>query len=358
MRGVHIDDNAAVRAPRGYGARGAVIGDLSAIEHLLTACDANEPEPSYRSLFNELRAAIEEGASQPSGKALVVVGAGGQLVGCASVRLPDYPRPVARARLAGAVHPEHRRRGIGGFLLQWAECAAHDLFGTRHETRPRSLRISFGGVRDDARRLYQRHEFGIHEVTLQLRRDLGTLLLPAGQVAESPEGMMPNGSVIPAGVTIATWCPDTQALFYVVHAASHTVGPEDHLATPQEWIDDVATDTSLRSDLSFVALDGTHPCAYVLSEVVTREGRSVGWIWLLGVDPSYRRKGLAAALLTRVLTAFQREGLPEAGLWVDEANTAARTLYDRLGFRVRSHLTTYAKPVHVAPSRIPATLPL
>jgi len=109
------------------------------------------------------------------------------------------------------------------------------------------------------------------------------------------------------------------------------------------WVRDVEDDASLRRDLSFVAVDGDRPCAYLLSEVVTREGRRVGWVWLLGVDRRYRRRGLATALLLHVLDAFRREGLPEVGLWVSEENGAARAVYERLGFRERSRLTTYAK---------------
>jgi mycothiol synthase len=318
-----------VRLPGGYARRAAGAADLPAIDRLLADCDAAESEPGYRDLAAQIRAVIEDDAPRRSGEALVVADARRRLVACAAVRLPDYPRPIAFARLLGAVHPRHRRRGIGGHLLDLSARLAGARFELRHEGRPRSLRISFGGTRDDAERLYRRHGFRLHGRELQLRRDL------SAPVAGRP---------LPPGLTTAAWAPGTRHLFYAAYAATHIETPEDRTRTEAEWCAGVAADGTLRPDLSLVALDGARPCAYILSEVVPRDGRDVGWIWLLAVDPAYRRRGLATSLVSRVLCAFRAEGLPEAGLWVDEANPAARTAYDRLGFRQRSRLTTYEKP--------------
>lgn len=325
--------------PGGYAQCAATTGHLPGIECLLADCDGVEAEPGYRSLGSQIRRVIESDAPRGAGEALAVTDARGQLIACASFALPDSPRPIAFARLHGAVHPEHRRHGIGSALLEWTERRAQALFDLRRESRPRSLRISFGGSWDDAERLYRRRGFVFHDRTLQLRRDL------SAPVAERP---------LPPGITTAAWSSETGPLFYAAYNAAHAETPEARTRSEEEWCADVAADATLRPDLSLVALDarnGTRPCALMLCEIVSRDGRDVGWIWRLAVDPDYRRRGIATSLLSHALTAFRREHLPEAGLWVDEANAAARATYDRLGFLQRSRLTTYAKSL--APETAP-----
>ena len=317
--------------PSGYRERAAALSDLPALARLLADCDAAESEPGYGALAGQVRAVVEEHGPRGAGEAMAIVDTAGELVAVASFNLPDYPRPIAFARLHGAVHPSHRRRGIGRYLLEWSERRAETLFDARGEVRPRSLRVTFSGAREDAERLYGRSGFAFHDRSLLLRRDLS---------ARVPERMPPPG------ISTVAWSPQTAPFFYVAFKAARTQRPEERPLDQAEWCADVASDTTLRPDLSLVALDepaGDRPCALILAEVVPREGRNVGWIWQLAVAPSHRRRGVGTSLMTQALSAFRREGLPEAGLWVDGANAPARTLYERLGFRPRSQQTTYAR---------------
>ncbi len=59
----------------------------------------------------------------------------------------------------------------------------------------------------------------------------------------------------------------------------------------------------------------------------------VGLFADLVVDPALRRRGLGRYLLTWGLRALRALGYGSAQLWVTEGNTAARALYDALGFR-------------------------
>jgi ribosomal-protein-alanine N-acetyltransferase len=54
----------------------------------------------------------------------------------------------------------------------------------------------------------------------------------------------------------------------------------------------------------------------------------------LAVAPGERRKGLATLLMRHVLAETSEEGAPKATLEVRASNQAARSLYERLGFRV------------------------
>jgi ribosomal protein S18 acetylase RimI-like enzyme len=51
------------------------------------------------------------------------------------------------------------------------------------------------------------------------------------------------------------------------------------------------------------------------------------------VDPRYRRRGVAHALVDQAVRWAAERQAREVILWVADENTAARTLYERIGFR-------------------------
>jgi ribosomal-protein-alanine N-acetyltransferase len=73
----------------------------------------------------------------------------------------------------------------------------------------------------------------------------------------------------------------------------------------------------------------------------------------LAVDPSWRRRGVASALLTFVLREAAAEGASRATLEVRRSNEAARSLYERFGFAFAGIRTVLpgaggGRPRHVA----------
>ncbi|ADB30075.1 mycothiol biosynthesis acetyltransferase [Kribbella flavida DSM 17836] len=72
-----------------------------------------------------------------------------------------------------------------------------------------------------------------------------------------------------------------------------------------------------------------------------------GEVYVVGVDPSYQGTGLGKALTLHGLHHLQEvRGLPAVTLYVDGTNTAARALYEKLGF------TTAALDVQYAPATV------
>jgi mycothiol synthase len=62
---------------------------------------------------------------------------------------------------------------------------------------------------------------------------------------------------------------------------------------------------------------------------------TLGWISVLGVRRSWRRRGLGQALLLHTFAELRRRGKPRVGLGVDGSNpTGAVALYERAGMRV------------------------
>ncbi len=91
----------------------------------------------------------------------------------------------------------------------------------------------------------------------------------------------------------------------------------------------------LSPDLLLVAREDEEVIGYALGAVSTRT--DAGWVLSLAVDPDHRGKGAARRLLTALVEHLQAMGCREVLLHVAPANTTARGLYDKLGFRVVEH---------------------
>lgn len=87
-----------------------------------------------------------------------------------------------------------------------------------------------------------------------------------------------------------------------------------------------------------LAYDKDEPIGYCWTRVSKGEGSAggdaVGRIYMLGVDPDHRGKGVGSTVLAAGLSLLQRRGVGIAQLTVDSANRAARALYGAAGFEV------------------------
>jgi ribosomal protein S18 acetylase RimI-like enzyme len=57
-----------------------------------------------------------------------------------------------------------------------------------------------------------------------------------------------------------------------------------------------------------------------------------GWVYYLGVDPTYRRCGYAHALMARVEHLLRDAGCPKIDLMVRDGNGDATAFYRRIGY--------------------------
>jgi mycothiol synthase len=225
-----------------------------------------------------------------------------------------------RAYLIGAVDPSHRGRGIGTALLGWQMARAREALLRAGSALPRFIRIQVNDFQHSAIRLFERHGLTPVRYNDELLRGLGSIP-PVAPID---------------GIAIVAWDPARSEEARSVQNAAFA----DHWGwTPrgrQHWEHELAAFGS-RLDLSFFALDGdrivglTRNGHFPGDEAVT--GRRDGWIMLLSVLRSHRKRGIASALIAASLGAFQEAGFTHAALGVDSENpTGAYQLYERLGF--------------------------
>ncbi|GGK19117.1 mycothiol acetyltransferase [Streptomyces camponoticapitis] len=226
----------------------------------------------------------------------------GELLGYAQLEDTD---PVEAPAAELVVHPSHRGRGHGR-ALGTALLAAS---GKR-------LRVWAHGGKSAARHLAQVLGLSMFRELRQLRRPLEPL-----DITEP---------VLPDGVTVRTFVPgQDDAAWLAVNAAAFAHHPEQGGLTQRDLDDRVAE-------------PWFDPKGFFLAE---RDGRLVGFHWtkvhaeeqlgevyVVGISPEAQGGGLGKALTAIGLRHLAGRGLPTAMLYVDADNTAAVTVYERLGF--------------------------
>ena len=114
----------------------------------------------------------------------------------------------------------------------------------------------------------------------------------------------------------------------------------DRMAEP--WFDPadfLVLDDPLDSPDRPGELDG-----FCWTKVHAAEDPPLGEIYVIGVDPARQGDRLGPALVLAGLDHLASRGLTTAVLYVDESNTGARRLYDRLGFTVHARRRVYTAP--------------
>jgi GNAT superfamily N-acetyltransferase len=152
----------------------------------------------------------------------------------------------------------------------------------------------------------------------------------------------------PEQIVISRVSPDQWETYREVRLAALTESPEAfsstverELAFPEQlWRDRMGANVTLLAWLdSRPAGTVTVLPAGVIPDV---NGFAGAWhLVAMWVDPSARRLGVGAQLVSAALGAAKAGGAPALLLWVVETNDRARSLYERLGFRATGHREAY-----------------
>ncbi|SED28159.1 mycothiol synthase [Streptomyces sp. 2231.1] len=246
----------------------------------------------------QLRGGAREGVTH------LLLDVDGELVGYAQMEDTD---PVEAPAAELVVHPAHRGHGHGRALGAALLAAS----GKR-------LRVWAHGGHAAARHLAQVLGLTLFRELRQMRRPLTGLTLP--------------DPVLPEGVTVRAFVPGKDdAGWLAVNAAAFAHHPEQGSLTQRD-LDDRKSQAWFDPSGFFLAERRGELVGFHWTKVHAEEG--LGEVYVLGVRPGEQGGGLGKALTTIGLRHLAAQQLPTAMLYVDADNTAAVSVYERLGFTV------------------------
>ncbi|WP_444949056.1 mycothiol synthase [Micromonospora ureilytica] len=231
----------------------------------------------------------------------------GTLTGYAHLDTTD---PIGGIGVELVVHPAYRRRGTGRALARGVLASA---------TGP--LRAWAHGDHPSAAALAVDLGFTRARVLWQLRRPLAA---PLG------EPRLPDGVVLRAfrpGADDAAWLTLNARAFAEHPEQGRWTSDDLRVRLAEPWFDPAGF--LLAEETATGRLLGFH-----WTKVHERPGSArIGEVYVLGVEPTAHGGGLGRALTTAGLTHLRdKRGLDRVMLYVDDSNTGAVALYERLGF--------------------------
>ena len=235
---------------------------------------------------------------------------GDRLVAAAHLDVTDE---VSGSSAELAVHPSARQHGIGRALVT-------SLLGLTPDGR---LRLWAHGEHPAAGRLAHSMGFTRSRVLWQMRMPLSGPL---------PEVQLPEGVEIrtfEVGHDEQAWTEINNRAF-ADHPDQGGWGLDEvQLREAEGWFDPKGFFLAFRGD----RLVGFHwTKVHGSSHAHGHDHPPIGEVYVVGVDPSEQGKGLGPALTLLGLHHLQDQGLDDVLLYVDEANTNAIRVYERLGF--------------------------
>ncbi|MFF5053501.1 mycothiol synthase [Micromonospora sp. NPDC000663] len=231
----------------------------------------------------------------------------GTLTGYAHLDTTD---PVGGIGVELVVHPAYRRRGTGRALARGVLASA---------TGP--LRAWAHGDHPSAAALAVDLGFTRARVLWQLRRPLAA---PLG------EPRLPDGVTLRAyrpGADDAAWLTLNSRAFAKHPEQGRWTSDDLRVRLAEPWFDPAGF--LLAEETATGRLLGFH-----WTKVHERPGSArIGEVYVLGVEPTAHGGGLGRALTTAGLAYLRdKRGLDRVMLYVDDSNTGAVALYERMGF--------------------------
>lgn len=261
---------------------------------------------------------------------------GDVMVGYGGVRGPDEVLDVHRVMTEGTIHPDWRRRGLGGALLTWLAERSTALHQERHPEAPGEVNTGVPSTNTIAGGMMVARGFEPCRYFFTMHRPLQADPLPATPL---PDGLR---------LIDFDWQYD-EAL-----RVAHNDAFRDHWgSTPKDaesWKTWFTGSRAFRPDLSSIVLDGDQIAAYTLGYEYVADTEATGvqevYVGQVGTRREYRGKGAGRAALAQVLRTAERLGFQRSALDVDGENpTGALGLYQSLGYSTTKQLIRYRRAI-------------
>ncbi len=241
----------------------------------------------------------------------LLVREGGRLVGYAHLDATDA---VAGSSAELAVHPDARGGGVGRCLVE----------RLRQESPDGRLRLWAHGEHPAAGVLARSLGFARSRVLWQMRRSLTEALPPYAL----PEGIQVRPFEI--GRDEQAWTETNNRAFVDHPDQGRWEVEEVRLREQEAWFDPAGFFLAFRGEalvgFHWTKVHGAHRREH------DHVHPAIGEVYVVGVDPAEQGRGLGPALTLLGLAHLQQLGLDSVLLYVDEANSNAIRVYERLGF--------------------------
>lgn len=304
--------------------------DIDGIHAVAAAADAVD-HPTWITPREDIADTFDLEHIDHSRDSLVALDADGTIIAYGSAVLHPSRGGELMVYLEGAVHPQHRRRGIGATLLRWQRARAIEKLAAEVPTlQPREdgewiadIKVYAEDVNADHQKVAQAAGFSPERWFTSMLRDMSESL-PTVTAVE--------------GITVVEYSHDRDEDARLARNDAF----RDHWGSlpsqPETWAKFVGG-PFFRADLSRLAVDADGEIVgFSLASVNEDDWEALGatnsYIDLIGVVRAHRRRGIAPLVIAGTLEAIAAAGLEKAVLDVDTASpTGANTLYDGLGFR-------------------------
>ncbi len=238
----------------------------------------------------------------------------------------------------GFLIPQWRRKGIGQCMLNWMEAHLSQVAATHPQEMVKFYQVNTTQFQKGTAIMLERSGY-------QPRRYYYEMVRPS--LDEIPEIPLPDG------LEIRPVLPDHYRSIWQLTVETSQDEWGHKLLTEEdyhEWLESPL----FQPDLWQIAWDITTqlPVGEVLGYIHHDENkqfnRKRGYTEGIGVARSWRRRGVARALISCSLQAQKAAGMTESALVADSANTNDVTrLYESCGFQIVKCDTLYRKPLSV-----------
>jgi len=233
------------------------------------------------------------------------------------------------------VHPEYRAQGVAEVLLDWIEARARQAIAKA----PDGARVSVGQMRPSAdgaggeRMLARGYSVMRHVREMQIEMD-----------APPPPPIFPEGLRTSSMAELAGTHADQVRAVTLADQEIFRDFEQPIDEAVADWIHWVDNDPHHDPKLWFLAMQGDQIVGVSLCSPQSPQDPDMAWVISLGVKRSWRRQGIALAMLHYTFGQFFQRGVRKVGLGVDgQSLTGATRLYEKAGMRPVYEETLYEK---------------
>jgi mycothiol synthase len=322
-----------LQLPNDFTIRPATMDDIPMVVNLTN--DYDEHYLGYRGVTeNDIETEWTMPKFNPQVDIQLVCSLVGEMVGYIEVWTTSDP-PV-HPWIWGRVHPDFHGRGVGSFLMNWAEMRARQAIKCCPEDVRVAYRMGTVTTIEAPKLLFKAFEAQLIRHNFRMKIDFEEAPLKPVWA----EGIKVR-SITDPSVDIET-ITRVDVESFRDHFGFIEQPFEDEVAWIRNWLEN--SEQLADPSLWFLAMDGEQAVGLALCAVYDSEDRQYGHVSTLGVLRSHRRRGIGLALLRHAFGEYDRRGYKGVTLGVDAENlTGALRLYKKAGMSIHRQFDLYEK---------------